>query len=279
VVQEAWLRFVIVGAGPTGVELSGGLAEIARHTLARDFRHINPAQAHVILLEGSDRVLTTYLPELSEKAKRQLVHLGVDVRTGQRVTRIDANGVAIGDEQIASKTVLWAAGVAGSGFGRALGVPLDRAGRVLVEPDLSLAGHPEVFVVGDLAGIKVDGTPVPGVAPAAMQEARHTARNILRSLKGQPRLPFRYTDKGSLATIGRSAAVADLHFVKLSGFSAWMAWLALHLMSLVGFRNRVFVLLEWGWSFLSYDRGARLITGPLRREPDQARAERRNRQG
>jgi NADH dehydrogenase len=272
--REAWLRFVIVGAGPTGVELSGALCEIARHTLARDFRRIDPAQAHVVLLEGSDRVLPTYVPELSEKARRQLVRLGVDVRTGQRVTAVDAEGVSVGKERIVARTVLWAAGVAASRFGRAMGVPLDRAGRIAVQPDLSIAGHPEVFVVGDLAGVTQDAGLVPGVAPAAIQEARHAARNIVLTMRGAARLPFHYQDKGSLATIGRSAAVADLHFAKLSGFSAWVAWLALHLVTLVGFRNRVFVFLEWAWSFLSYDRGARLITGPLRHEPGQARSER-----
>ena len=192
------------------------------------------------------------------------------------MTSIDAEAVAIGAERIATRTVLWAAGVAGSGFGRALGVPLDRAGRVPVGPDLSLAGHPEVFVVGDLAALMQDGAPVPAVAPAAMQEARHAARNVLRALRGEPSLPFRYQNKGSLATIGRSAAVADLGRVKLSGPLAWLAWLVLHLLFLVGFRNRVVVLFEWAWSFISYDRGARLITGPLRRASDDPRASRRS---
>jgi NADH dehydrogenase len=273
--REAWLTFVVVGAGPTGVELSGALCEIAQHALARDFRHINPAQARVILLEGSDRVLPPYVPALSEKARRQLVRLGVDVRTGQRVTSIDGEGVAIGAERIATRTVLWAAGVAGSGFGRALGVPLDRAGRVLVGPDLSVPGHPEVFVVGDLASLLQDGAPVPAVAPAAMQGARHAARNVLRAIRGEATLPFRYQNKGSLATIGRSAAVADLGRLKLSGPPAWLAWLVLHLLFLVGFRNRMIVVFQWGWSFFSYDRGARLITGPLRRDSEASRAARR----
>jgi NADH dehydrogenase len=273
--REAWLTFVIVGAGPTGVELSGALCEIAQHALARDFRHINPAQARVILLEGSERVLPPYTPELSEKARKQLARLGVDVRTGQKVTGIDAEGVVVGSERIATRTVLWAAGVAGSGFGRALGVPLDRAGRVTVRPDLSIAGHPEVFVVGDLASLIQDGAPVPAVAPAAMQEAKHAARNVLRAIRGEPTLPFRYKDKGSLATIGRSAAVADLGKIKLSGPLAWLAWLTLHLLFLVGFRNRLIVLFQWAWSFVSYDRGARLITGPLRRSTDESRAERK----
>jgi NADH dehydrogenase len=273
--REAWLTFVIVGAGPTGVELSGALCEIAQHALARDFRHINPALARVILLEGTDRVLPSYTPALSEKARKQLARLGVDVRTGQKVTGIDAEGVSIGSERIATRTVLWAAGVAGSGFGRALGVPLDRAGRVPVGPDLSIPGHPEVFVVGDLASLVQEGEPVPAVAPAAMQEARHAARNVLRAIRGEPPLPFRYRDEGSLATIGRSAAVADLGRIKLSGALAWLAWLTLHLFFLIGFRNRLIVLFQWAWSFFSYDRGARLITGPLQRGTDENRAQRK----
>jgi NADH:ubiquinone reductase (H+-translocating) len=272
--RDAWLTFVVVGAGPTGVELSGALCEIAQHALARDFRHINPAQARVILLEGTDRVLPPYVPELSEKARRQLVRLGVDVRTGQRVTGIDEDGVRVGSEHIETRTVLWAAGVMGSGFGRALGVPLDRAGRILVEPDLSIAGHSNVFAIGDGACVMQDGAPVPGVAPAAVQAAHRAAQNILLRLRGEPTQAFRYRHKGSLATVGRSAAVADFGRLKLSGPLAWLAWLVLHLMFLIGFRNRALVLLQWLWSFVSYDRGARLITGPLRRDPNQARAER-----
>ena len=273
--REAWLTFVVVGAGPTGVELSGALCEVAQHALAKDFRRINPAQARVILLEGSDRVLPPYTPTLSDKARQQLTRLGVDVRTGQRVTSIDAEGVSIGATHIATRTVLWAAGVGGSGFGRALGVPLDRAGRVLVQPDLTIAGHPDVFVVGDLACLVQEGVQVPAVAPAATQEARLAARNVLRAIQGQPTLPFHYRSKGSLATIGRSAAVADLGKIKLSGPLAWLAWLVLHVLFLVGFRNRFIVVFQWAWSFVSYDRGARLITGPLRRGHDEARAERR----
>jgi NADH dehydrogenase len=272
--RQTWLTFVIVGAGPTGVELAGALCEIARHALAKDFRRIDPTQARVILIEGADRVLPPYPPDLSEKARRQLVGLGVDVRTGKIVTSIDANGVNIGDERIATHTVLWAAGVMASRLGRALGVPLDRAGRVLVNPDLTIPGHPEVYVVGDLASLSVDGVPVPGVAPAAMQEARHAAQNILRALRNEPALPFRYHDKGSLATIGRSAAVAQVGKIKLSGTIAWLTWLFVHILFLIGFRNRVIVLFQWAWSFFSYDRGARLITGPIHRAPDQARADR-----
>jgi NADH dehydrogenase len=180
--------------------------------------------------------------------------------------------VNVGEERIETRTVLWAAGVMGSRLGKALGVPLDRAGRVVVEPDLSVPGHPEVFVVGDLASLVIDGKPVPGVAPAAMQEGRHTAKNILRAIRGQPALPFRYHDKGTLATIGRSAAVADLGKIKLSGPVAWLAWLFIHILFLIGFRNRILVLIQWAWSYISYDRGARLITGPLRTPADLARA-------
>ncbi len=271
--RAAWLTFVVVGAGPTGVELSGALCEVARYALARDFRRINPVQARVLLLEGSERVLPPYPPALSAEARRQLERLGVEVRTGQKVTSIDGDRVRVGADCIATRTVLWAAGVAGSGFGRALGVPLDRAGRVIVGEDLAIPHHPEVFVVGDLAALVQDGSPIPAVAPAAMQQGRHAARNVLRAVRGERTLPFRYQDRGSLATIGRSAAVASLGRIRLSGPVAWMAWLALHLVFLVGFRNRAIVLFQWAWSFLSYDRGARLITGPLRRKPKPAHAE------
>ena len=264
--RQGWLTFVVVGGGPTGVELSGALCEIAHHALASDFRRIDPTQAKVILLEGSDRVLPPYTPDLSEKARLQLVRLGVDVRLKQMVTGIDETGVNIGEEHIPARTVLWAAGVIGSRVGRMLGVPLDRANRVIVEPDLSIPGHPEVFVVGDLASLQTDGKQVPGVAPAAMQEGRHAVLNLLRAVKGQPSIPFRYHDKGSLATIGRSAAVADLGWIKLSGTLAWLAWLFIHLLFLIGFRNRVIVLVQWTFSFFSYDRGARLITGPIQRK-------------
>jgi NADH dehydrogenase len=268
--RQAWLTFVVVGAGPTGVELSGALCEIAHHALARDFRRIDPTQARVILLEGSPRVLPPYAPALSERAREQLVRLGVDVRTGQLVTAIDAEGVRIGEEMISARTVLWAAGVTGSRLGRTLGVELDRANRVIVTPELSIPGHPEVYVVGDLASLKQDGMPIPGVAPAAIQEACHAVQNILCSIRGEPCKPFHYHDKGSLATIGRSAAVAQMGRFQLSGPIAWLAWLFIHVMFLIGFRNRVLVVIQWAWSFLSYDRGARLITGPLRREAESA---------
>jgi len=262
--QKAWLNFVIVGAGPTGVELAGALSEIARRTMLRDFRRINPSSARVILVEGKERVLPPYPPPLSAKAADQLRHLGVEVITDAVVTRINDHEVCIGDTTIPARTILWAAGVQASPLAQSLGVPLDRAGRVVVEPDLSIPGHPEVFVIGDLAAAKnADGSLVPGVAPAAIQEGIHTAKNIARILNGSPTLPFRYRDKGSLATIGRAAGVADLGLIKLSGFIAWAAWLSIHIFFLIGFRNRVLVILQWGWSYLTYQRGARLITGKV----------------
>jgi NADH dehydrogenase len=270
--RRAWLTFVIIGAGPTGVELAGTLSEVARHTLASDFRHIDPTRARILLLEGGPRVLPVYPPELSQKAELQLRALHVDVRTGALVTQVDESGVSVGDEHIEAATVLWAAGVAASPLAKTLGAPLDRAGRVLVEPDLTVPGHDDVYVIGDLASLKQeDGRPVPGVAPAAIQEGRHTARNIVRRLHGEPTLPFRYHDKGSLATIGRAAAVAEIGKTKLSGFVAWLAWLLIHIFFLIGFRNRFLVLTEWALSYVTYQRGARLITGAL---PTSEKAER-----
>jgi NADH dehydrogenase len=260
-VRREWMTFVIVGGGPTGVELAGTFRDVARMTLARDFRHIDPRNARVILVQGEPRVLPPYAEELSESARKQLEALGVEVRTGARVTGIDAEGVWIGDERILARSVLWAAGVAASPLGRALGVPLDRAGRVVVEPDLTIPGHPEVYVVGDLARFDQDGKPVPGVAPAAMQMGKHAARNVILTLNGRPREPFHYVDKGAMATIGRGAAVAEIGRYKFSGVIAWLLWLFVHILFLIGFRNRVVVLLEWAWSYFSYDRGARLITG------------------
>jgi NADH:ubiquinone reductase (H+-translocating) len=256
--QQAWLTFVIVGAGPTGVELAGALSEIARHTMLRDFRTINPLSARVVLIEGKDRVLPTYPPDLSKKADAQLRHLGVEVMTNAMVTSVDEHHVGIGETTIPTRTVLWAAGVQASPLARTLGAPLDRAGRVLVNDDLTLPNHPEVFVIGDLASLR---TPVPGVAPAAIQEGVHAARNIQRLLRGQKTLPFRYWDKGSLATIGRAAAVADFGRIHVSGFAAWFAWLAVHIFFLIGFRNRLLVILQWAWAYVTYQRGARLITG------------------
>lgn len=264
--RAKWLTFVVIGGGPTGVELAGALIEIAHYALAKDFRHIDPRQARVILLEGTARVLPSYVPELSEKARQQLEALGVEVRTSTTATAIDAEGVTLGSERLAARTVLWAAGVAASPLGRTLGAPLDKAGRVRVNADLTLPGSENVYVIGDLASVEQDGKLVPGVAPAAMQEARHAAANIRRTLRGEPRLAFRYVDKGSLATIGRAAGIADLGWVKLSGVPAWLAWLFIHLFFLIGFRNRFVVMFSWAWSYFTYDRGARLITGVVKEE-------------
>lgn len=256
------LNFVVIGAGPTGVELAGTLAEISRHALKHEFRSISPEQTRVLLLEGGPRVLPAYSDELSRKAQQQLEHLGVEVRTSHVVTRIEPGKVWIGDEKIAAPVVLWAAGVAASPLGRKLGVPLDRAGRVVVQPDLSIPGHPEVFVVGDLAALQdKNGKMIPGVAPAAIQQGEWVAKTIARDLQHQPRRNFRYHDKGSLATIGRAAAVAQLGRFGLSGYFAWLAWLFVHIFFLIGFRNRLIVMIQWAWSYLTYERGARLITG------------------
>ena len=262
--RRAWMTFVIVGGGPTGVELAGTLAEVSRQTLARDFRHINTASARVILVEATPRVLGAYTEDLAEAARKQLEKLGVAVWTGVQVTGIDAEGVCIGKERIHAHTVLWAAGVAASPLARSLGVPLDRAGRVPVEPELTLPGRDDVYVIGDLAHIQENGALVPGVAPAAIQQGRHAAENIIRTLEGQPRRPFHYVDKGMLATIGRGAAVARIGRLKATGFVAWLLWLFVHILFLIGFRNRVVVLIQWAWLYATFDRGARLITEPLK---------------
>jgi NADH:ubiquinone reductase (H+-translocating) len=261
--RREWLTFVIIGGGPTGVELAGALAEISRQALSREFQHIDPSHARIILVEGMSRVLPPYPEDLSAKARTQLERLGVDVWTGARVTGIDASGVDLGQERIDGRTVLWAAGVAASPLPKALGVPLDRAGRVLVRPDLTLPGHDDVFVIGDLAAVEQAGKPVPGVAPAAIQMGRHVARSIRRAIAGQSREPFRYRDKGSFATIGRGKAVGELRGGwKLSGFPAWLTWLAIHIFFLIGFRNRALVIFQWAYSYVTFRRGARLITGP-----------------
>jgi len=280
--QEAWLTFVVVGAGPTGVELAGALSEIATQTMVKDFRRINPASARVVLLEGRDRVLPPYPPDLSARAQQQLERLGVTVITNAMVTEVNDREVVYRNdhevvhtndrdvvydsagktERIPSRTVLWGAGVQASPLAKSLGVPLDRAGRVFVEPDLSIPGHPEVFVLGDLAAVKQpDGSLVPGVAPAAIQEGQHMALNLSRILGEEPTLRFRYKDKGSLATIGRAAAVADFGSIRFGGFVAWLAWLLIHIFFLIGFRNRFLVVTQWAWAYLTYQRGARLITG------------------
>ncbi len=257
--RSALLTFVVVGGGATGVELAGALAEIARRTLTRDFRNFDPASARVLLLEGADRVLPPFSPDLSARAERQLHALGVEVRARTLVTRIDAFGVWIGSEHVPARTVLWAAGVEASRLTRSLEAPLDRAGRVRALPDLSLPGHPEVFVVGDLLALDQDGRTLPGVAPMAIQSGRHAARNVERTLRGEPLDPFHYRDRGSMATIGRRAAVAQLGRLHVSGLPAWLLWLLVHLLFLIGFRNRILVLFEWAWAYFTWRRGARVV--------------------
>jgi NADH dehydrogenase len=261
--RAPWLNFVVVGGGPTGVELAGTLAEIARHTLPREFRRCDPSRARVLLVEAGPRLLAAFDPALSAKAQRQLERLGVEVRTGTAVTVIDDQGVHLGDEALAARTVLWAAGVAASPLGRQLGAAVDRAGRVRVAADLSLPAHPEVFVVGDLACIeRADGTLVPGVAPAAKQMGRHAAGRIRARIDADSTpAPFHYRDQGALATIGRMAAVAQFGRMRLSGPPAWWVWLVAHIYFLIGFRNRLVVLLDWAWAYWTYQRHARIVTG------------------
>jgi NADH:ubiquinone reductase (H+-translocating) len=262
--RKEWLTFVVVGGGPTGVELAGALAEIARHVLARDFRRIDPRTARVVLIEAGPRILPAYAPELSEKAAARLRRMGCEVLVGSAVTQVDAGGVVAGGRRIHSRCVLWAAGVAPSPIARSLGVPLDRVGRVKALRDLSIPGAPEVFVIGDLAAIDDEqGRPIPGLAQPAIQGGRHAARQILRTLRGEAREPFHYFDKGTLATIGRNAAVAQIGRIRSEGFFAWLLWLLVHIVMLIGFRNRVLVLAQWAWTYLRYERGARLITGEV----------------
>ena len=264
--REALLTFVVVGGGPTGVELAGALAEIARRTIARDFRSIDPTAARVLLLEGGPRVLAAFPEPLSRRAQESLERIGVEVRTRSVVTQVTADAVWLGGEQIRTRTVLWAAGVAASPLNRTLGVALDRSGRVSVEPDLSIPGHPEAFAIGDMSVVRdTSGTALPGLAPVAMQQGARAADNVLRRLSGRPTRPFRYHDRGIMATIGRAAAVADIRGLRLSGLIAWLAWLLVHITFLIGFRNRLLVLFEWAWAYVSWHRGARLITGPWRR--------------
>jgi len=259
--RKAAMTFVIIGGGPTGVEMAGAIAEIARYTLAKDFRHIDPSQARVILIEGEPRLLASFPEDLSSSAMKQLVDLGVEVRTGVRATNITETGLQVGDEFIPCHVKIWAAGNNASFVGKTLGVPVDRVGRVMVDDDLTIPGHPEVQVIGDLANFSHQtGQPLPGVSPVAMQQGRHAARNILRMIKNREPRPFRYWDKGSMATIGRNKAVVDLNFVHLSGLPAWLVWLFVHIIFLVGFRNRVAVLFQWAWAYLTFNAGARLIT-------------------
>jgi NADH dehydrogenase len=260
--RKFYLSFVIVGGGPTGVELAGAIGEMSRFTLARDFRNIDSKLARVILIESGERILTTFAKELSSRATRDLESLGVQVWTHSLVTKVDSEGVHVGEERVRAATVLWAAGVKASGLNQLLGVELDRQGRVLVEPDLSLPGHPNVFVVGDECNFSHQtGEPLPGLAPVAMQQGRFTARAILNDLAGRPRGKFHYFDKGQMATIGRSRAVAQMGKLHLGGWFAWMAWLVVHIYYLTGFKNRLFVVFQWAVSYLTYRRGARLIVG------------------
>jgi len=283
--RDAWLSFVIIGGGPTGVEMAGTMSEIAHHTLPREFRRIDSTLARVILLEGSPRILGGFVPQLSERAREQLTRLGVVVRTGSKVTAIDADGVTFevaGDgtaatsERLAARTVIWAAGVAGSRLGaeiaRGTGATLDRAGRVVVAPDLSVPGHPEISVVGDLAAALSHGpkgtSPVPGVSPAAKQMGRAAAANVIRRVRGEPTLPFRYRDYGNLATVGRKAAIVDLAVpvigaLRFTGLAAWLFWLFAHIYFLIGFRNRLIVMVDWAWAYFTYERSARVVAEPL----------------
>ena len=260
------LTFVIVGGGPTGVELAGALAEISRHTLARQFRSFDPRDARITLVEAGPDLLTMYPPTLRAAAERSLARLGVEVRKGTPVTGVDAGGVTMGERRIEAATVLWAAGVSASALARDLGAPLDKAGRVVVGQDLSVPGHPEAFVIGDLAAFVQDGQLLPGVAQVAIQQGRHAARMVECAIEGRPRQPFRYVNYGNMATIGRAAAIADLGWLRLSGWPAWVAWLFLHIMKLVGFRNRLGVLLQWTWAYFTYQRSVRLITGDRRED-------------
>lgn len=259
--RDRLMTFIVVGGGPTGVELAGALGEISRHTLARDFERIDPTWAKIYLLEAGPRILPMFPEKLARKAVTDLNRLGVRVRTGALVTRVDHEGVMLGEERIRACTVLWAAGVMASPLGKTLGVALDRAGRVPVEPDLTLPGHPEVFVIGDLALLSGgDGKPLPGVAQVAIQQGKWAAANIRRALDGLPMAAFRYRDYGTMATIGRNRAIADIRGYRLWGFPAWVAWLFIHIMYLIGFRNRLVVMVQWMWAYFTFQRGARLIT-------------------
>jgi NADH:ubiquinone reductase (H+-translocating) len=262
-VQRRHLTFVVIGGGATGVELAGAIAELATFVLSRDFRAIESDSTRVVLVEGGDRVLSNFDPRLSAEAAKSLREMGVEIRTGLRVTAMDDGGVTCGQERIEASTVLWAAGVRGSSLLQKVGLEVDRAGRAVVEQDCSIKGHPEVFVIGDAASFIPEGssTPLPGVSPVAMQQGRFVARQIARSLEGAPRQRFKYRDKGSMATIGRSRAVAQVGKLQLTGFLAWLAWLTVHIFYLIDFRNRVVVLVDWAYAYFVYRRGSRLITG------------------
>jgi NADH dehydrogenase len=259
--KAAAMTFVVIGGGPTGVEMAGAIAEISRYTLAKDFRHIDPASARVILVEGEQRVLSSFPEDLSVSAMKQLKQLGVEVRTGIHAKHLTDAGLEIGDEFVPCRVKIWAAGNAASFVGKTMGVPVDKAGRVIVNDDLTIPGHNEVQVIGDLANFAHQGgKPLPGVSPVAMQEGRHAVRNILAMIDGRKPQRFRYWNKGSMATIGRNKAVADLNFIHLSGLPAWIVWLFIHIIFLVGYRNRIAVLMEWAWAYVTFNKGARLIT-------------------
>src|SRR5438309_5389972 len=259
--RKAAMNFVIIGGGPTGVEMAGAIAEISRYTLSKDFRHIDPSQARVILIEGALSLLAAYPEDLSESARKQLTDLGVEVRTSTRATNLTEAGVRVGDEFIPCRVKIWAAGNNASFVGKTLGTPIDRVGRIIVNDDLTIPRHPEVQVIGDLANFTHEtGQPLPGISPVAMQQGRHAARNVLAMVKGRKPQRFRYWDKGTMATIGRNKAVADLKLVHLSGLPAWLAWLFVHIIFLVGFRNRFLVLFQWAWAYLTFNKGARLVT-------------------
>jgi NADH dehydrogenase len=259
--KAAAMTFVIIGGGPTGVEMAGAIAEIARYTLDKDFKHIDPSSARVVLVEGDERVISAFPEDLSASAMKQLKDLGVEVRTGVHAKNLTEAGLEVGDEFIPCRVKIWAAGNAASFVGKTMGVPVDKAGRVIVNEDLTIPGHPEVQVIGDLASFSHQGgKTLPGVSPVAMQQGRHAARNILAMMDGRKSQRFRYWDKGSMATIGRNKAVADLNFIHLSGLPAWLVWLFVHIIFLVGFRNRIVVLMQWAWSYITFNKGARLIT-------------------
>ncbi|MEM7233555.1 MAG: NAD(P)/FAD-dependent oxidoreductase, partial [Planctomycetota bacterium] len=269
--HKEWLTFVIVGGGPTGVELAGAIGEMSRYALAKDFRSIDPASTRVVLVEAGPRILPSFAESLSARAMRDLESLGVQIWTGTSVTHVGPEGVEAGDDRLSARTVLWAAGVQASRLGKKLGAELDRQGRVVVNADLSLPDYPNVFVAGDQAHFRgADGNPLPGIAPVAMQQGRAVARNILCDLRDESRSDFKYVDKGQLATIGRSRAVGQVGSLKFAGFFAWIVWLVVHIYYLVGFKNRTFVVFQWAWSYLTFRRGARLIVG---KEPSQGKLE------
>ena len=260
--RTAELTFVVIGGGPTGVEMAGALAEISRHSLAREFRHFDPGSARILLIEGGPAILSAFPEDLRQAAMKDLERLGVTVRTNSIVTDVSPGVVSVGSESILAETVLWAAGVSASPLGAALGAPLDRAGRVKVLPDLTIPGSPNVFVIGDLANLAGDdGRPLPGVAQVAIQMGRHAVHNILRALEHQPLRPFHYRDLGNMATIGRASAIADFGRLRLSGLIGWLAWLFVHILNLIGFRNRLVVLVQWAWAYVTYQRAIRLIAG------------------